>query len=351
MGIKVKTQNEVIELKNFNAISGGHCESSAMLNALSYQGVNISECAINGFASSMSFSFTSEEKFPFLSLRTPYLKENFINTTDIKIKEHQPTTPQQAYDETKEVLRKGIPVVLRVDMRYLTYLHGGKYGRPHTSFGWHFITLVKIDETEGFAWVTDTEYKSLQKIKITDLAMARNSKKGELKADNYYYYFVDPKKVEIDISSAFKKSMEGYISNYEGDDGIINLMESFAHDIKHIEDSHNSFMMTPMFFTWYGFIEVFGTGGCGFRKFFYDYLKEMGKEMIDINLHDMIDAADESCRCWSTLAAKLQSISKTIKSIRNKQDRYELYAQAAELAEKVYKAEVDIYNELKKIHK
>ncbi len=150
-GVKVKTSGEIIELKNFKVKTGQHCESSAMMNALSYQGVDISESMINGLGSAISFMFSKEDTFPFIGGRTLNLNGNFQKSTGIKIVEIQPATPQEAYDKVKYVLKQGIPVVLRLNMRYLPYLWNGKYGNKYTDFGWHFVTLAKIDEKEGLS--------------------------------------------------------------------------------------------------------------------------------------------------------------------------------------------------------
>ncbi|MBU3918272.1 BtrH N-terminal domain-containing protein, partial [bacterium] len=69
-GITVDLDDEKIELKGFEAVEGKHCESTAIMNALNYQGVPLNEAMINGFAGSISFAFITEGGFPFLGGRT-----------------------------------------------------------------------------------------------------------------------------------------------------------------------------------------------------------------------------------------------------------------------------------------
>jgi len=348
-GIKIATNKDMVELKDFVVLKGEHCESSAMMNALNYHGAALSENMINGFASSMSFGFGGDDKFPMILMRVGDLKERFSKTTGMKIVEGQPQNPQEAYDRTKRLLSENIAVVLRVNMRYLPYLHGGKYGSKYTSFGWHFITLVKLDEVQGYALVTDTSCDRLQKIKIADLAKARDSKEGELKADNYFYFFDNPQIMDIDFENAFKKSLESLIRNYESDEGILNQLKDFPDEIENIEQNRNVFMLSPMFFTWYGFIEEFGTGGSGFRNFLHKYLLEM-RDLLKYNeLEGLIDVVCHMCNQWKEIAYKFKSISQEIAKIRKKEAREAEYKKAAEIAHKVYGAELKVYNELKEV--
>lgn len=119
-GISVSTSDETVELREFNLLVGKHCESSAVMNALNYQGLKLSEDMINGLASSISFTFETEGGFPFLGCRTADFKGNFVKATGMKCVEVAPKNSQEAYEGIKAVLKRNIPVVLRVDMRYLT---------------------------------------------------------------------------------------------------------------------------------------------------------------------------------------------------------------------------------------
>ena len=122
----------------------------------------------------MGFIFQTGSGFPFLGMRANRLLENFSQATGLKYTVVPVGNPQQAYNGVKAVLKREIPVVLRVNMRYLPYLWDGKYGASYTSFDWHFVTLVKLDEKAGLAWITDTTH-GLQQVKINDLAKARDS--------------------------------------------------------------------------------------------------------------------------------------------------------------------------------
>ncbi len=348
--LRINVQKDILELDNFEVLAGQHCESSAMMNALNYQGVTMAESEINGFASSASFGFSRKKEFPSLLLRVCDFKESFSNCTGIKIKIQEPSTPQEAYNSAKIILSKSTPVVLRVNMRYLPYLHGGKYGNKNTSFGWHFVTLVKIDETLGYAWVTDTSFAQLQKIKITDLAKARDAKEGIFKSDNYSYYFDNPMNEDINYFTSFKKSVAKMISNYENYNTLEEI-SMFSNDIENIENGRSIYMMEPLFFTMYGFIEEFGTGGSGFRNFLKQYVIIMSERYDDLGLYDVAAIIEKSCIKWRELALKFKDISQTAMSLKkDKTARYLLYKEAAEIAIEVYKAENEVYKAIQALY-
>ncbi|MBI9097980.1 MAG: BtrH N-terminal domain-containing protein [Spirochaetaceae bacterium] len=150
-------EGKVISL-NHKAIAGKHCESSAILNALHYQGYEITEEQIIGAGAAPGFVY-EKTAFPFLGGRSKNMRESFSKNTGIPFTVRQDSDDPR-WNEIEGLLEQGIPVILRVDMRYLPYLYGGKYGPKYMSFGWHLVTLFAMDRQKGTALVTDTEHDS-----------------------------------------------------------------------------------------------------------------------------------------------------------------------------------------------
>jgi len=347
----IRSNNEVIELKDFDVKTGFHCESSAMMNALIFQGVEFSENMITGFGGAPTFFFKADDAFPFLGGRSHTMLKNFCASTGISVESASPKTRQEAYDSAKDVLRKGLPVVLRVNMRYLPYLYGGKYGNKYSSFGWHFVCLVKIDEPHGVAWVTDTTYSKPQKVKLNDLAKARNSKEGMFKAENLYYYFNNPSSVIIDYSAAFKQSLKMLLENYETPNGGLNALEKLPEDIRNIETGRNIFILKPLFYTFYGYIEEFGTGGSAFRNFLKKYFIEMSEKLGIGDLKKIATIVDASCTEWTALAHEFKNISETLEDLKkDRAARNMMYENAAKKAQRLFIAEKRIYDAVKSLH-
>ncbi|MBU3915798.1 BtrH N-terminal domain-containing protein, partial [bacterium] len=256
----------------------------------------------------------------------------------------------------KKILKKNIPVILRVDMRYLPYLWNGEYGDKYTSFGWHFVTLIKLVESGGYAWVTETSEKgihSIKKIKIADLMKARGSKEGMLKADNYFYYFPEPKSTKINYAAALNSSLEIVLDNYEKKGGVLEGLKKLPDQLKNIEDFISSkYVLEPLFFTFHGYIETFGTGGAAFRNYYRDFLLEAGKITNNPKTKIAASQLDETCKKWENLAAEFSYISKNIKQhYGDKKKRNDLYQKASLLAEELYIAESRFASELRKAYK
>lgn len=347
---EVKTKSEVISLTGFTALSGKHCESSAMMNALRHQGLSLSESMINGLSSSMSFIIIDGE-LPFLGCRVASLKENFQEATQIPIIEVKPDNSQAAYNLVKAKLKENIPVILQVNMRYLPYLYGGKFGNKYTSFGGHFVTLIKLDEKAGYAWVTDTHYEKPQKIKIAHLMKARASKGNYFAPENTFYYFQIDEKIAVDYRASLKVSLKNLIVEYEKPNGVLERLKSFSEDLWQIEERvNNHFVLKPMFEFFYGSIETNGTGGSGFRNFYRDYLIETGRLINSEKLSRTAEFVDDAAKSWLEVAEEFRKIADVIGSYQNDQDkRRQLYENASKKFKELYVAEEIMLQKLKEL--
>ncbi|MDP3177104.1 MAG: BtrH N-terminal domain-containing protein, partial [Spirochaetaceae bacterium] len=196
--------------------SGGHCESSAMLNALLAAGYDFAEAEIVGYGAAPSFVYVPGS-FPFIGTRSATMREDFFKTAGIAWEKRAPSPGQDAWAEIYETLGRGIPVMLRVDMRYLPYRYGGKYGPAYMSFGWHWVTLFKVDRRLGLAWVTDTEYEGLQEIRIKDLDKARASR-TKVWPPNREFAWVEPavEKRTFDRAKMVRAAATAAASNLSG---------------------------------------------------------------------------------------------------------------------------------------
>ena len=65
---KNRPVNEVVMLANIEVVSGQHCESSAIVNALHYLGYDIDETTLFGAGGGISF-FYQKGRFPFIGGR------------------------------------------------------------------------------------------------------------------------------------------------------------------------------------------------------------------------------------------------------------------------------------------
>ena len=195
-------------------VAGGHCESTAIMNALRHEGYDVSECMIAGGGGALSFRYT-KGTFPYIGARNDDMRERFFAAAGIAWHKSIPEGGDAGWGEIARLLSDGIPVILRVDMRFLPYRWGGKYGPSYTSFGWHIITLFGIDYDKGLAYVSDTEFGSLQAVKLSDLHRARTSKtKNWPPRAEFAWAEKAPAGFRIDPDRLVRSSIEAVLENY-----------------------------------------------------------------------------------------------------------------------------------------
>ncbi len=351
--------DEVVMLANIEVISGKHCESSAIVNALHYFGYNIDETTLFGAGGGISFLY-QKGTFPFIGGRSGNLREAALDTLGIPWFVERPGRDDSKWDKIIHLLKAGYPVVLRVDMRYLPYLWGGKYGKSHTSFGWHLVTLFGIDSRIGLAYVSDTETSDLQEIKLRDLDKARSSSIKIFPPENEFYW-LEKKPVDYSFNwrTITQRSIEQVIRNMEAGDPAVwndaeNLMgikglKQFGDELVSIEETVKPYLLPSLFDFFYGSIETNGTGGAAFRLFYRDFLKKAGQELNDPEIIKASEYTDACADAWHALADEFRKLSGQIKGIKNKEERISRYNKCELLAVELYNCEQRLYSYLKEI--
>lgn len=340
-------------LKGFKPIKGKHCESSAVINMLNYQGYQITEEQFLGAGSVLGFVYELS-KFPFLGGRTLKLKENASKALGIKFHQGSITEKDDGWDYIYKLLSKGNPITLRVDMRYLPYLFGGKYGPKHTSFGWHMICLTGINAENQTALVTDTSLEGLQTIKLKDLHKARFSKLKVMPPEGEYYW-VEKKgadftpnweDIALESLSIVKTEMSSVMSddkNLIGLDGLSLLPEVLSK----LDERVPSYLLSTVLEVNSGFIETYGTGGSAFRKMYYEYIKETGENTGNRDLLEAASKLELVVTAWKDLATEMKVLSGKKEIIKNPEQRRVSLIKLRDTAQRVYEKELDFYSIIK----
>jgi len=350
--------DEMVMLENIEVVSGKHCESSAIVNALHYLGHDTDETTLFGAGGGISFLY-QKGTFPFIGGRSGNLREAALDTLGITWFVERPGKDDSKWRRIIQLLKSGYPVVLRVDMRYLPYLWGGKYGKSYTSFGWHLVTLFGIDTKIGLACVSDTEKSDLQEIKLKDLDKARNSSTKIFPPENEFYWIEKkPAGYSFDWRTITQKPIEQVIRNMEADDPAVwndaeNLMgikglKHFSNELLSIEDTVKPYLLPSVFNFFYGSIETNGTGGAAFRIFYRDFLRKTGQELNDPGIIKASEYTDACADAWHSLADEFRELSGQIKGIKNREERTSRYNKAELLAVELYNCEQRLYSHLKK---
>jgi hypothetical protein len=357
-------------LKGFEPKKGGHCESSAMLNALGFLGYGLSEADIAGGGGAPSFLFTNDG-FPFIGGRNDRMREAFLDSADIPFTVVIPKDGDDGWDDIVSLLDRGLPVLLRVDMRYLPYLYGGKYGGPHMSFGWHWVCLYAIDFGSSQALVTDTERGGPCSVALADLEKARGSNTKVFPPKREYAWIEErPATWAFDPDKVTRQALATILTNYDGTDawglaqgkgdrasmrsgaptlplqGLAGL-SAFPQALSSLHCIVKPFLLAPAYSFMADSIERNGTGGAAFRGLFRDFLAARAQDCADPRLRSscacILPKAEAAVQAWSALATAFDTAADELGRAHGGPSRNDALARAetttADRAQSLYSAE------------
>ncbi len=361
---------------DFHVKAGGHCESSALANALNALGWRVSESDIVGGGGAPSFMF-SADGFPFLGGRSARMRETFFAAADIPYRVIVPLEKgsEDIWGQVFALLDAGRPVPLRVDMRFLPYRYGGKIGPKYMSFGWHWITLFGIDFDRRVAFVSDTEFGELQEIRFSDLDRARRSPLKQWPPRAEFVDLSPPQAIGTapDRRALLAAGIDAVLDNYEGKDrwevdaaagdktggqvsklpipvGLAGI-EAFPEAMREFDRYAKPWLTGPALSFLAGCIERNGTGGSAFRSLFREFIasgsgKFDGESGSVRDAADALPALDDSVAAWKALAAALDTASVEASGKTNADSRAAAYQKCAAAAERVAATERRLYEAL-----
>lgn len=285
-------------VNNFRHENGVHCESSAMRDVFEYIGFPMTEAMAFGLDATMGFGYfdksnkfldVSEGDIPFfLGGKQGTITPNSLacRLLGIAIRKQSFTSADKAWEESKTLIDKNIPLIIQCDLCYLDYMNL----EEEIHFGGHAIVLAGYDEDKGVALVADTEYEGLQEVNIDYLKKARNSEFGpSFMRPKNVQYSLSPKEKRPPLAAAVKLAIQEVCKNMLrpslGNNGIQGL-KMFANAVPTWEEELKGTVKNPyndkvinkarlMFELTSGYIETYGTGGSCFRKLYLTFLKEL----------------------------------------------------------------------------
>lgn len=348
-----------ILLTNQTLISGTNSECTAIVNAMTTLGYQVNETMVYGGGGAMSFMY-QENAFPFILTKGYYTRDIFLDSLGVNWKLVRGPNARESWEGPIKLLKQGIPVILRLDQRFLPFRYGGKYGPDYKSYGWHMVVLYGIDTTKGVAWVSDAGYTNLQEILLTDLDKARDSfTKVYTPFREYFWIDKKPEGFKVDWKKLTDNSIRHVVKNMEqgppqrltGLKTLVGLegLKDMPNQINKIEELVNYEMfLSSVFHSFYVYIEEFETGGAAGRLYYRDFLIQAKKETGDPRLDLFIKGLDKSIKAWHILAEEFNSISVVVKNEKDKAKRAALYTRAAAYAQDVYVKEKAVYDDMKK---
>ncbi len=343
-----KPQSSAV-LPGFTAQVGAHCESSAMLNLLHYQGYNLEEADLIGAGAALGF-YMDGGAFPFLGGRTMTLRENIERTLGIPWSVGTRGEFGDGWAKIYELLTAGNPVVLRVDMRFLPYLYGGHYGSKNMSFGAHYICLTGLDAETGTALVTDTANPGLQRISFANLHKARFSDTKMMPPEGEFYWTgkapaswaPDWEGVARASLNTVAKDMEGSVS--KGDELLgLDGMRRWPAMLAAFDQRVKPYLLAPVLGFHYGCIETNGTGGAAFRRLYTAFLQRVGRESGNAHILGAAERLAPARDKWTALALAMKDASEKPGLLKSTETRKETLRWLSTMAGELVEAESAFY--------
>ncbi len=337
--------------------SGYDSECTAIVNALNYLGYDVNEEFVFGVGGGLFFSF-AESAFPFIAIKSDTISENFFKNTKIKWSGKKYESNKKSWEIIKEKLKEGIPLILRVDVRYLPYRYGGKYGGKLSSYGKHYIILFGIDYEKRVALIADNNSTNLIEISLNDLDKARNSSTQAFPPYGEFFWIEKEDKLSFSYRDLLLESLKDVVKNYEkpvkknlSDLKVvygISAIKGLSKEIVEIERLVNFDIFLPgVFYSFYHYIEQLETKGSANREIFKDYLIHMNAKLKDKDIEKMIKQLSLCIDNWKVLSEEFKNISSNIKNYKEKYERKPFYDRAGAIADSVATEEEKFYKMIK----
>ncbi len=351
-------RTDAVMLPGVAVTPGGHCESSAIMNALKFSGYPVEEREITGGGGALAFMF-ARGAFPFLGGRNDDMKERFFEASGIAWHRGNAGAADAGWSEIVSLLERGIPVVLRNDMRFLAYRYGGKRGPAWSSFGGHYVTLFGVDFGKSLAYVSDTEYEGLQAVSLSEFHRARVSR-TRVFPPRAEFFWVEraPAGFELDRARLARSSIKEVLANYRavpdatdpGAGALVGLagMERYPDALRDLGSwGVKPFLLAPVLEYMAGNIEDFGTGGASFRRLYRDFL--VGEVASGENgLAPLVPLVEDSIAAWHALSAEFRAAALAVKG-KNSAARALAMERVAARAEDLLRSEKTFYTGLEAV--
>ncbi len=294
----------IIVPDKFSHFIAKHCETGSLKRVLDYHGLHLSEEMLFGLGGGIGFIYwnTKQMPYPFIGSRFGKVAEfpqSICNRIGAMADIIGTSSTQKAYKELKHYLENNEPVVLYVDMAYLTYL-----SNPETAhFGGHAIVVYGLDELSDTAYIYDRALKPVT-CSISNLTKARASGYPPFPAKNRYLKISYPsriKNLQSGIVESIKECCRGMLMLPINNFGLKG-MKKWADMVNKWPQMYDNSQLLGTLMSAFIYIEIGGTGGSAFRPMYARFLKESSAILKIKELNEIADMFSESAKIWTDIA-------------------------------------------------
>lgn len=287
-----------MEVEDFKAFVGQHCETTATGCLLQNLGVELSEPMMFGLGEGLGFIFWNMKTMdcPFLGgrIKTDVLTQNLCRNLNLTLDVRESTSAKKSWKNVTDLIEAGTPVGLKLDCFHLDYFS------VKFHFAGHYVAMYGYDDK--FAYLVDTDQQGgLVKTSLKNLALARNEK-GPMSSRNLSYSISrggkDPDLAKS-VTTAIHNNAQDYlnppITNFSYK-GILKTSREIQKWFKTTQHVKRDFQLTAVL------MERAGTGGALFRNLYRDFLIEASELTSIPELQMASQAFAEIALLWTSVS-------------------------------------------------
>lgn len=284
---------------------GKHCATTAISDAMNFWDFPYSEPLCAGLGSAPAFCYlkipgTSPSKLVYT--RSPKLEEHFFIAAGIPFKWQTHSSGDEAItDEEKTLIREGVPLLLKVDLKFLEYY------QTSTSFAGHIVLNWGYDDDKKTVMYGDTHFEGLQSVPYEHARNARHVQAFPYSLNGEWSPFSrpDPLPLTEAIPAALRAAVAQNLhpeSEYFGVAGM-RALASELHTWADADDWQWCLRFT------YQIIEKRGTGGGAFRRLYALFLEEATRHCPNIVSPDLAEQMHRIADLWTETSVTLKTAS------------------------------------------
>lgn len=309
-----------IALKDFQPLKTHHCVTGSMRNVYQFNDHPLSEDLLLGLGAGMGFVYWhTKGVLPFLGGRANVgrsgeegLERTAGRRTGVKVEVHSSGSARKAEKDLLDLLTAGQPMMLQVDMGFLSYLNLP----AEFHFGWHVIVAAGFDLDQRQVWVADRD-GVLHPIRLEELAQARASKYKPFPPRNTWWSFDFESKRQPtpeETRQAIAEGAHGMLYPPIANLGVRGI-HTAATRILRWQQSMSVEDLRLACFNVFIFIDATGGSGGGLFRIMYGRFL---KEAAEIAREPRLDKAGESMQAigdtWQVVASLLREASTSANS-------------------------------------
>ncbi|MFJ2744547.1 BtrH N-terminal domain-containing protein [Streptomyces sp. NPDC087440] len=284
---------------------GAHCETAALHKVLAQHGTQVSEPLLFGLGGGISFmhmpagpegrAFVGGRNGPFPDF-TRRMTDGLGLPMDVVV----PADPATAWQDVRGPLDRGEPVIVYGDLFHLPYYQATRH------FGAHAFVLLGHDPDARTVTVSD-RCRTARTLTLDELAAARGSEHPPF-PPRYAWLRADWAKAREPSEDAVRRgvraSCDAMLNPVVPTFGLRGLA-AYGAGLDHFVRKSPAADVVAALGGAYVDFELAGTGGCGFRVMFADFLTEAAARTADPALERARPLARNAVDAWHEFLALL----------------------------------------------